>query len=55
MEKKPIYRCSWDICNKRLFDFGFICSENGSVYCSEICADRDLQDKTEKKGRFLWN
>ncbi len=54
MDKKPKFYCSFEICNRRLHDFGFVCSENNNLYCDEICAERDLQDKAEKKGRFLW-
>lgn len=52
---KKEYRCSFDICNRRLHDFGFVCKENGNLYCDEICAGRDLEQRTEKKARFLWH
>ena len=55
MEKTPYRTCSWDICNKRLVDFCFRCDESGKLYCSEECAERDIQEHTERKSRFLWN
>lgn len=44
VEKAP--RCSFEICNRRLAEFCFVCQVNGKYYCSEICADRDLQERS---------
>lgn len=55
MKEKLYHRCAFDVCDKRLIDFGFVSHENGNLYCDEICAERDLEQKAEKKSRFLWH
>ena len=54
MEKEREFYCAFDICNRRLREFGFVCEENGNLYCDDCCAERDLQERTERKSRFLW-
>lgn len=51
---QQVFHCQLDFCNKRLIDFCFICKENSKYYCDEICAERDLEAKAERKSRFLW-
>ena len=36
-------RCTYDICNRIIRDFGYVCE--GSMYCSEECATRDVLER----------
>ena len=49
------HQCAFEICSRRLHDFGFVCKETSNLYCDEICAARDAQEHAEKKARFLWH
>lgn len=52
-DKRYLY-CELDFCNKKLLDFCFVCKQDGKYYCDEICAERNLEAKSERKARFLW-
>lgn len=58
LKDKPRYLyCEYCDPPKRLIDLCFISKANGTYgnyYCDEICADRDLQQRSERKSRFLW-
>jgi hypothetical protein len=51
-DKRFLY-CEFDICNKRLLDFCFVCKQDGKYYCDEICAERNLE-QSRKREVFLW-
>lgn len=52
-DKRYLY-CEFDICNKRLVEFCFVCKQDSKYYCDEICAERNLEAKAERKAVFLW-
>jgi hypothetical protein len=51
-DKRFLY-CEFDICNKRLLDFCFVCKQDGKCYCDEICAERNLE-QSRKREVSLW-
>ena len=48
-KEKPVeHRCAFDICNRRLHDFGWVLKDTGELVCDEICGERLIEQRTEK-------
>ena len=52
-DRRYLY-CDFDICDRQLKEFCFLCTENGKRYCDDICAERDLE-QSRKREVFLWH
>lgn len=42
-------RCAYDRCNRKLRGIGFINETTGSIYCTDICSERDELEKMPRE------
>lgn len=41
-------RCAYDKCNRKLRGFGFVDDNTGSIFCDEICAMKESNERAPK-------